>query len=112
MSTRTHSEAYDSLINTTRWQKLRRAYLSKHPLCEDCMQRGRVTAATEVHHIEPIEWAQGIEAMRKRAYDQGNLRALCHECHVNAHKEMGRGGRKRLDRLRQQQREAFSKRFE
>lgn len=39
------------LYNTTRWRNLRNAYLMEHPLCERCEKEGRITPATDVHHI-------------------------------------------------------------
>ena len=29
----------------------------------------------------------------QRAYDPHNLRALCHDCHVKTHTELGRSGK-------------------
>ena len=46
---------YIALINTARWRRCRSAVLAHEPLCRRCKERGRVTAATEVHHIEPLE---------------------------------------------------------
>ena len=36
-----------------RWQKARKSYLAKHPLCVYCKKRGLVKAATCVDHIIP-----------------------------------------------------------
>ena len=38
---------------STAWDKFARAYLRWHPLCLYCQNRGRVTAAVLVDHIEP-----------------------------------------------------------
>ena len=46
---------YKRMIHTSRWLKLRRDKLSDYPLCERCEQMGKVTAATEVHHVHPVE---------------------------------------------------------
>lgn len=56
-----------------RWEKLRAAYLAQHPLCEECQRAGRLTTATEVHHVVPV--VQG------GSDDEGNLMALCKKCH-------------------------------
>jgi len=58
-----------------RWQKVRKGYLAKHPLCVHCEANGRVTAATEIDHIVPIQ----VAPMRK--YDRTNWQALCKSCH-------------------------------
>lgn len=84
---------YQQLINTTRWLKLRRDTLTKHPLCQRCEEAGRLTSATEVHHIRPVEEAVTMEDRIQRAYDPHNLRALCHDCHVKTHTELGRSGK-------------------
>lgn len=56
-----------------RWEKLRAVYLARNPLCAHCQQAGRLTPATEVHHIVPV--AQG------GADHEDNLMALCKSCH-------------------------------
>ena len=56
-----------------RWRRLRLAFLSQHPLCEECQRRGRIVAATDVDHIVPRRQGGSDEA--------SNLQALCHECH-------------------------------
>ena len=87
------SDDYMSLINTARWRRLRRDTLTAHPLCQRCEEEGRVTAATEVHHVVPVEEAMGIAAMERLMFDPHNLRALCHDCHVRTHTELGRCGK-------------------
>lgn len=56
-----------------KWRKLRARFLKEHPLCEQCRQSGRYTAATEVHHIKPL--SEG------GTNDERNLMALCKACH-------------------------------
>ena len=51
---------YRRLIHSNRWIKLRRAKLTACPLCEDCKETGRITPATEVHHIKPVEDALNL----------------------------------------------------
>lgn len=56
-----------------RWQRLRSMVLSASPLCAECAREGRVTPATDVHHL-----------VKRR--DGGpdsfeNLEPLCHACH-------------------------------
>ncbi len=84
---------YNRLIHTARWLRLRRETLTRHPLCQRCETEGRVTPATEVHHIRPVEEAIGQAERARLMYDPHNLRALCHDCHVRTHTEMGRCGR-------------------
>lgn len=81
-----HNRLYISLINTTRWRALRADALSARPLCEACLKEGRVTPATEVHHVRPVESVSSYESMRSLAYDPNNLLCLCHACHADIHK--------------------------
>ena len=80
---------YNKMIHTARWLRLRRDKLSAHPICEMCEEEGRVTAATEVHHIVPVEEALTRGEKEKLMFDGNNLKALCHDCHVQVHKELG-----------------------
>lgn len=84
---------YNKLIHTTRWLKLRRDILTEHPLCEMCQSEGYITPATEVHHAKPVESAINYNEKYRLMYDPSNLRALCHNCHVKIHTEMGRSGK-------------------
>ena len=56
------------------WRKLRRRHLQQHPLCADCEERGQITPAKHVDHVEPIVRAPA------RRLDPTNLRSLCHSC--------------------------------
>lgn len=102
---------YIKLIQTTRWLKLRREILTKHPLCQRCESEGRITPATEVHHIRPVEEAVGKAERERRMYDPHNLRALCRPCHVQTHTEMGRSGKDATKRRNAKQLEAVVGRF-
>lgn len=79
---------YQQLIHTGQWLRLRERRLTEHPACERCAAEGRITPAAEVHHVMPVEDALSVTEMRRRMFDYGNLRALCHECHVRAHIEL------------------------
>lgn len=69
----------------TAWRKERDLYLHEHPLCEECLKKGKVVPATDVHHIKSpfkkgqINW--------NLLYDENNLMSLCKECHGNIHAE-------------------------
>lgn len=56
-----------------RWRKIRAAYVEAHPLCEDCLARGRYTPVAEVHHVIPLDHGG--------THDESNLRSLCKPCH-------------------------------
>lgn len=55
------------------WKKVRKAFLRRHPLCEDCC-----AAATVAHHIIPVD--DGGEP-----FNSDNLKALCRDCHEVEH---------------------------
>ncbi|MBK8772848.1 MAG: HNH endonuclease [Rhizobiales bacterium] len=57
----------------SRWQRVRMMYLQAHPLCAMCEKSGRVSQATDVHHVEKKR--DGGPDMAE------NLMALCHVCH-------------------------------
>ena len=84
---------YIKLIHTSKWLQLRKEILTKRPLCERCQEQGIITAATEVHHVRPVEEAYSYSDKVQRMYDPHNLRALCHDCHVKTHTEQGRSGK-------------------
>lgn len=67
------------------WRKLRDTYLKEHPICADCLAKGKVTPATSVHHIKsPFK---GGEVNYNLLLDYNNLMSLCHECHGERHAE-------------------------
>ena len=103
---------YMQLIGTARWLRLRHAKLSKNPECERCLEEtGRPVPATEVHHVTHVE--QGLTRSDKEnlMYDFGNLRSLCHDCHIKTHTEMGRSGKKQAKQKAKRQLDAFCKKF-
>lgn len=56
-----------------RWRALREAILREEPLCRDCQADGRVTAATDVDHIQARE--------KGGTDERSNLAPRCHACH-------------------------------
>jgi len=63
--------------SSSRWQKLRLAFISSHPLCADPhgLHGPWPPAASEVHHVASLHEAPD------KAADWENLMALCHDCH-------------------------------
>ena len=55
------------------WRRIRAAYLSAHPLCEECKKAGHLTPANEVHHT--VSLADG------GTHDADNLMSVCKACH-------------------------------
>lgn len=94
---------YIKLIHTSRWMRLRRDTLTAHPLCERCHSEGYVTPATEVHHRRPVDEGINYNEKYRLMYDPNNLCALCHDCHVKVHTEMGRSGKEATRRRNAEQ---------
>lgn len=75
-----------ALYQSKRWKDLREYMVMTHPLCEDCLKEGRITATTEIHHIKsPFQRGLSEEEKARRAYDEDNLVALCRDCHIKRH---------------------------
>lgn len=66
-----NTEFYQS----TAWRKLRAVKLEQEPMCEECLQAGRITPAQMVDHIVPIN--KGGAGL-----DMDNLQSLCNACHA------------------------------
>jgi 5-methylcytosine-specific restriction endonuclease McrA len=78
------------IYNSREWKELRIAKLrSTDGLCEECLKQGIVTSARCVHHVVPIETARTKDEMKRLAFDEHNLMALCFACHAKIHKELG-----------------------
>lgn len=106
-----NDKTYQRLIQSTRWQKLRKAVITAHPLCVVCEAKGLLTPASEVHHITPVEYGLNPAEQERLAFDPTNLQALCHACHVAVHMEMGRSGKAASRRRTRARVEAFIKKF-
>lgn len=57
-----------------RWHKIRDLYISKHPLCEECLKAEHYVPADEVHHIVSPELGG--------SHSEDNLMSLCQSCHT------------------------------
>jgi 5-methylcytosine-specific restriction endonuclease McrA len=68
---RTKDRFYDSPA----WRALRREKLTLCPLCEICKAEGRITVATEVHHLKERRDHPEL------ALSMSNLQSLCKSCH-------------------------------
>lgn len=61
----------------SKWQRKRKLFLKKHPLCEKCKAEGKYIEASVVDHIVPH---RGDESLM---WDENNWQALCKPCHDN-----------------------------
>lgn len=77
-----YERPYDSSVRYgSEWRKIRNRYIKAHPLCEECLANGRMTPATEVHHILPVNHGG--------SNDETNLKSLCKPCHSKITAKMG-----------------------
>ena len=81
---------YRNVYNTSLWRSLRSAYLMEYPLCEMCLEEGKTTVATDVHHKTEISQADTVEQMQELGFDYSNLMALCEYHHTQLHAEKHR----------------------
>ena len=61
------------------WRLLSERVRTEFPLCQMCADKGIVTAASEVHHIVPIDEAPWLRLERS------NLMSVCADCHSVIH---------------------------
>ena len=78
------AEYYNSKV----WQDLRNLYIKLHPLCESCLEKGKVKAAEHVHHIIPFLRGQTKADKIRLLTDPENLMSLCFECHRAIHQKL------------------------
>ena len=59
------------------WLKVRQQRLIKDKgLCQDCLEKKKISMATEVDHIIPVKVRWDLRL------NLDNLRSLCHRCHM------------------------------
>lgn len=66
---------YRRLYRSARWQRLREAHLTTHPLCSRCLAIEVVEEATVVHH------AEGGHKGNEDRFWNGPFESLCKACH-------------------------------
>ena len=59
----------------SRWQRARKLFLSRNPLCAECEKQGKYVQATVVDHIVPHKGDQTL------FWDEDNWQPLCKRCH-------------------------------
>lgn len=83
---------YTQFYNSKAWRTLRKQYITKNYLCEECQKEAEIAKeytielAEEVHHKEPIQTTTGW----LRRLEWSNLISLCHMHHDIAHNRFKR----------------------
>lgn len=72
------------------WQDVRGFVMDRaHGLCEECAESGEIRPADVVHHEIPLSPDNMNDP--DIALNPKHLKALCHDCHTEAHKKLGIG---------------------
>jgi 5-methylcytosine-specific restriction protein A len=61
--------------NSTPWKKVRAMKKRANPLCQDCLDEGKITPTQEIDHVIPLTVRPDLALVME------NLRSLCVECH-------------------------------
>jgi 5-methylcytosine-specific restriction protein A len=69
------NDGKDNAYNNPAWRTIRRAQLSKQPLCQSCLTKGMVNSAKHIDHVFP--WRH----IGEHAFINNIFQSLCHECH-------------------------------
>jgi 5-methylcytosine-specific restriction protein A len=56
----------------------------QNPLCEKCLQKGIITPAADIHHIDSFMNYEGLKR-KETAFNIDNLESICKECHQREH---------------------------
>lgn len=86
---RRQQKPWRKLYATVRWYSLRAAQLAKAPLCKRCSDRGKIVAATVVHHIKAHKGDPTL------FFDPANLASSCAACHDIDEQRIEAGGKAR-----------------
>ena len=77
------------IYNSKQWKQLRNSYIKEFPLCQSCLEKGKITPAEQIHHRVPFLSGTTQAEIEVLAYDWDNLESLCKECHLEKHKKLG-----------------------
>ncbi len=71
-----------------KWTKASREQRAKEPLCETCLESGKVKKAEMVHHEPPLEI---LLSKMLNPLDPQYLHSLCNNCHLGELREKKNG---------------------
>lgn len=89
--------ADDNLVKfykSKEWRELRAEVLREnHYECQRCLERGRYTQATMVHHVQEVRKRPDLALSKTYVDGEGNehkqLLPLCNPCHEKEHDRLG-----------------------
>ena len=79
------SNKWKKFYGTKVWRDLREQKLFEQPLCERCLSKDKLTAATQVHHIVPFSTGPTEQKMWELFLNYDNLMSVCTQCHHEIH---------------------------
>lgn len=86
------------------WINLKRKVLkASHNECAWCREKGKISRAEEVHHVQFVRKHPELALSEYYTYkgeQHKNLIPLCHDCHDKAHERMGYKTKKRINEER------------
>lgn len=83
-------ESWNGFYTGAYWQRRRRQQLLEHPLCKFCAQRGELTRASVVDHVQPHRGDWNLFVL-------GELQSLCKHCHDSIKQRHEHGGVSAVD---------------
>lgn len=89
--TENRARRHHLVYNDSRWKPLREAVMQRDGgLCQECLKKGRLTPADQVHHkVSPFIVGLSEEDFNFLAWNMENLEAICRECHSEIHGREG-----------------------
>ena len=94
-----HDNKSTDFYGSMAWRRLRDTFISLHPLCQCCLEHGKVEPATQAHHIIPFLRGGDEQERWELFLDEKNLLALCDKCHTALHVKDREYNMGRLDDL-------------
>lgn len=77
---------FRKLYHTARWRNIRKRQLQAFPLCERCLKKGYVVAATVCHHVDPKT------KLSSATFYVGPFSSSCAPCHDQTEQQVERIG--------------------
>lgn len=85
--------------NSLAWKRLRNTFLKEHPVCQICLDHGRVSPTQDIHHATPFMRGNTEEEKWNLLLDEKNLIPCCEKCHLGLHAKGNMYSMNRLDNL-------------
>lgn len=71
-----YNKKVNPFYTSSKWLKIRKAYILEYPLCEVCSSKGLTVATAEIDHKIAIKIDESL------SLEWDNLQGLCRRCHA------------------------------